>query len=122
MLYRLAIPLIFLLGPRFLPGIIRFFRLIWKLTWDKRVPILLRMLVPLAIAYAISPLDLIRDRFPVIGRFDDLIVLGFAVLFLVKFSPQHVVDELSGKPTAARRPEDKDPSKVVDGSARLIDE
>ena len=122
MLHRLAFPLIFFLGPRLLPPIIRFLRLVWKLIFDSRVPMVLRALVPLAILYAISPLDLIRDRIPVVGRFDDLIVLGFAVLFLVKLAPQHVLDEYSGRPPASDRPEDKDPSKVVDGSSKLIDD
>ena len=119
--YRLLLPLVFMFGPRVLPGAIRFLRLIWKLTWDKRVPIVLRALVPLAIIYVLSPVDLIRDRVPVIGRFDDLIVLGLAVLLLIKLSPQHLVDEHQGKPPASDRPEDKDPSKVVDGSSKLID-
>ena len=122
MLHRLAFPLIFFLGPRLLPKVIRYARLVWRLIWDKRVPLVLRALVPLAILYAISPLDLIRDRVPIVGRFDDLIVLGFAVLFLVKLSPQHVLDEYKGGPQASSRPEDSDPSKVVDGSSKLIDE
>ncbi len=119
--YRVLLPLLFMFGPRVLPGALRLLRLIWKLTWDKRVPIVLRALVPLAIIYALSPVDLIRDRIPMIGRFDDLIVLGLAVLLLVKLAPQDVVDEHQGKPTASNRPEDKDPSKVVDGSSKLID-
>ena len=83
---------------------------------------MLRALVPFAIVYAISPFDLIRDRIPIVGRFDDLIVIGFALLFLVKLSPQHVVDELSGKAVESNRPEDKDPSKVVDGESKIIDD
>ena len=122
MWHRLAFPLIFYLAPRLLPKIIRNARLVWRLTWDKRVPIFLRALLPLALLYALSPIDLIRDRIPIIGRFDDLIILGFAVLFLLKFSPQHVLDEHSGKPRVSDRPEDKDPSKVVDGTSRLIDD
>ena len=121
MLHRLAFPLLYLIAPRILPKIIRLLRLVWRLQWDKRVPIVLRALVPLAIVYVLSPLDLIKDRVPVIGRFDDLMVLALAVLFLVKLSPQHVIDEHLGKPRAPR-PEDKDPSKVVDGSSRIVEE
>ena len=121
MLHRLVFPLLFFMVPRVLPRIIRFLRMAWRLQWDKRVPIVLRALVPLAIIYALSPLDLIRDRVPVIGRFDDLIILALAVLFLVKLSPQHVVDEHLGKPPSDR-PEDKDSSKVVDGSSRVVEE
>ena len=120
MLHRLAFPLLYLIAPRILPKIIRWLRLVWRLQWDKRVPIVLRALVPLAIVYVLSPYDLIKDRVPVIGRFDDLIVLALAVLFLVKLSPQHVVDEHLDKPPSTRH-EDKDPSKVVDGSSRIVD-
>lgn len=82
---------------------------------------MLRALVPLAIVYALLPRDLISDRIPVMGRFDDLIVLALALLFLVKLSPQRVVDEHLGKPLSPR-PEDKDPSNVVDGSSRVVEE
>ncbi|PKB68471.1 MAG: hypothetical protein BZY81_01715 [SAR202 cluster bacterium Io17-Chloro-G4] len=122
MFHRLAFPLIFFLAPRLLPKIIRQARLVWRLTRDKRVPIFLRALLPLAILYVVSPFDLIRDRVPVVGRFDDLIILGFALLLLLKLSPQHVIDEHSGKPRVSDRPEDKDPSKVVDGTSKLIDD
>ncbi|MEK7806769.1 MAG: DUF1232 domain-containing protein [Chloroflexota bacterium] len=122
MLFRLAIPLLFLFVPRLLPRIIRFVRLVWRLTFDKRVPLALRLLLPLAILYAFSPVDFIRDRVPVVGRFDDVIVLVLAVLLLTKLAPRHVVDEHLGRPRASNRPEDRDPSKVVDGSARLIDD
>ena len=122
MLYKLAFPLLFILAPRFLPHIIRMVRLVWRLIRDKRVSIVLRALVPLAILYVISPIDLIKDRIPIIGRFDDLVVLGLALLFLIKFAPQHVIDEHMGKSLPTDRPEDSDPSKVVDGSSKLIDE
>ncbi len=122
MWHRLAFPLLYFLAPRLLPKIIRNLRLVWRLTWDKRVPMVLRALVPLAILYALSPFDLIRDRIPIVGRFDDLIILGFAVLFLLKLSPQHVLEEHSGRPKVSNRPEDKDPSKVVDGTSKLIDD
>jgi len=122
MWHRLAFPLLYFLAPRLLPKVIRNLRLVWRLTWDKRVPITLRALVPLAILYALSPFDLIRDRIPIIGRFDDLIIMGFAVLLLLKLSPQRVLDEHSGRPKVSNRPEDKDPSKVVDGTSTLIDD
>ena len=121
MWYRLAMPLLFTLAPRILPGIIRLLRLVWRLIFDKRVNIILRALVPLAIVYAVWPYDLAQDKLP-FGRFDDLIVLGMAVLLLTKLAPQHVVDEHLGKPRVSDRPEDKDPEKVVDGSSHLVDD
>ena len=122
--FRLAMPLLFMLVPRLLPRIIRVLRLVWRLTFDKRVNIILRALVPLALIYVLSPLDLLPDMKAPFGiaRIDDLIVFGLAVLLLTKLAPQHVIDEHLGKPQVSDRPEDKDPDKVVDGSSRLIDD
>ena len=122
MFHRLAFPLLYFLAPRLLPKIFKFARLVWRLTFDKRVSIFLRALVPLAVLYIISPLDLIPDRLALLGRFDDLIFLGLALLFLTKLAPPEIVDEHMDRITPSDRPEDKDPSKVVDGSSRLIDD
>ena len=123
MLHRLAFPLLSFLVPRLLSKIIKFARLVWRLTFDKRVSIVLRALVPLAILYVISPIDLIKDRLPYgVGRFDDLIIMGLALLFLTKLAPPEIVDEHMDRIPKSDRPEDKDPEKVVDGSSRLIDD
>ena len=111
------------MAPRLLPKIFKFALLVWRLTFDKRVSIFLRVLVPLAILYILSPIDLIRDRLPYgVGRFDDLIIMGLALLFLTKLVPPEVVAEHMGRIPESNRPEDEDPSKVVDGSSRLIDD
>ena len=122
MFYRLAFPLLYFLAPRFLPKALKFARLVWRLIFDKRVSIFLRALVPLAVIYIISPYDILRDRIPILGRFDDLIILGMALLFLTKMAPPNIVDEHMDRVTESDRPEDKDPEKVVDGSSRLIDD
>ena len=119
---RVAIPLLLMLAPRILPRILRFARLVWRLSFDKRVPIVLRLLLPLAIIYIISPIDLVKDTVPILGRFDDLIVVALALLLLVKLAPREVVDEHNGITPPSNRPEDKDPSNVVDGASRLVDE
>ena len=119
---RLFIPVLMMLLPRFLPTIIRYFMLVWRLTFDKRVNIILRSLVPLGLVYFLWPFDLIKDNIPLIGRMDDVIILGMAVLILVKLAPPHVVDEHLGRAAPTDRPEDKDPSQVVDGKARFLDE
>lgn len=122
MFYRLAFPLLYFLAPRLLPKAMKFARLVWRLTFDKRVSIFLRASVPLALLYVISPYDILRDRIPILGRFDDLIILGLALLFLTKLAPPNVVDEHMDRVPESNRPEDKDPEKVVDGSSRLIDD
>ena len=122
MFHRLAFPLLYFLAPRLLPKAMKYARLVWRLTFDKRVSIFLRALVPLALLYVISPYDILRDRIPILGRFDDLIILGLALLFLTKLAPPNVVDEHMDRVPESNRPEDKDPEKVVDGSSRLIDD
>jgi uncharacterized membrane protein YkvA (DUF1232 family) len=122
MFMRLAVPLLLFLAPRFLPHILRFARLVWRLSFDRRVPLFLRLLLPLAIVFAVSPIDLVRDTVPVLGRFDDLILIAMALLLLVKLSPKEVVDEHNGVVPPSNRPEDTDPDKVVDGTGRVIDD
>ena len=122
MFMRIAIPLMLFLAPRFMPHLLRFARLVWRLSFDKRVPLLLRLLLPVAIAYAVSPIDLVKDSVPILGRFDDLIFIAMALLLLVKLSPKEVVDEHNGVVPPTDRPEDKDPDKVVDGTGRVVDD
>ena len=117
---RLLVNLFMLLLPRFMPSILRYALLVWRLTFDRRVSIFLRALVPLALLYFLSPWDLMSDKFP-LGRLDDLIILGLALLLLLKLAPPAVVDEHLGRAPRSERPEDKDPAKVVDGKARFLD-
>ncbi len=123
-MYRLAAPLLLFLLPRLGPSIFRFLRLAWKLIFDKRVPMVLRLLVPLALLYALPGFpNILKDSLhPVLGRFDDLIVLGFSLLLLTKLAPKHVVDEHMGIQPANPRPQEEDPSKVVEGSAQILEE
>ena len=121
-MHRLLYPILMTLIPRMLPQVLRYLKLIWKLSFDRRVNIILRSLIPLALIYIVSPFDLVRDRLPIIGRIDDLLVFGVAALLLIKLSPKHVVDEHLGREPISDRPEDRDPSKVVDGSARFVDD
>ena len=123
-MHRLAVPLLFFLLPRLGPSIFRFLRLVWKLIFDKRVPMVLRLLVPLALLYALPGFpNILKDSLhPVLGRFDDLIVLGFSLLLLTKLAPKHVVDEHMGIQPANPRPQEEDPSKVVEGSAQIVEE
>ena len=121
-MHRLAFPLLMMLIPRVLPHVLRYIRLIWRLTLDRRVNLVLRALVPLSLLYVISPFDLVKDSVPFLGRFDDLIIVGLAILLLIKLAPRHVVDEHLGRQPKSNRPEDQDSSQVVDGSARFIDE
>ena len=119
---RFLWPLLMMFGPQLLPRIVRFGRALYRLHRDRRVPLLLKTLVPLAVIYGISPIDLVRDRIPYgLGRYDDLIILGLAVFLFWNLCPRALVREHMGEPPPPR-PEERDPDSVVDGQARPADD
>ena len=126
MLLRLAIPLVFMLfGPRTIRRILRTVVLVWRLTFDRRVPLLLRLVVPAALLYFIVPIGLIHDFVPVVGYLDDLVVLIVAVWLLLSFAPREVVEEYAPwrVRTQTQAPEGQnDPSQVVEGSYTMMDD
>lgn len=69
------------------------FRLVWRLFWDGRVPLFLKLAMPMSLSYLAMPFDLIKDFIPIIGRFDDLIILALATLIFVRLSPIQIVKE-----------------------------
>jgi uncharacterized membrane protein YkvA (DUF1232 family) len=52
-----------------------------------------KVLIGAAIAYALSPIDLIPDFIPVIGHLDDLIIVPLLVYMALKLVPKDVVEE-----------------------------
>lgn len=58
---------------------------------DPRTPRLPKVLLGAAVAYAVSPIDLIPDFIPVIGHLDDLIILPALVLLAIHFIPAPVM-------------------------------
>ncbi len=99
-------------------------RLIIRLMLDRRVPFLLKLILPAAIVYIILPIDLVPDFVPFgIGRIDDLLILlGAGVLFLL-LAPRDVLMELAGHP--AHRGGSRNPTDgvtVIEGKYRPADE
>ena len=68
-------------------------RQIWALflAWkDPETPLLARVVIAIAVAYAISPVDLIPDFIPVLGYMDDLVILPLLIGLAVKLIPPEV--------------------------------
>src|SRR5262245_46352505 len=68
-----------------------FLKLMGRLFKDSRVPMAEKAMLVGAIAYVISPLDLIPDVFPVIGQVDDLYLIALVVLRLLARTDDEVL-------------------------------
>ncbi|MBE2978941.1 YkvA family protein [Priestia megaterium] len=62
-----------------------------------KAPFYVKLLSILIIAYAFSPVDLIPDFVPVLGYLDDIILIPFAIKFVLKLIPKDVLDECREK-------------------------
>ena len=60
---------------------------------DPRTPRRARWLVAGAVAYALSPIDLIPDFVPGLGQLDDLLILPLAIWLAVRMTPPEVMAE-----------------------------
>ena len=73
-----------------LPATLNLFR---KLLMDPAVPRSRKVLAVAALGYLISPIDLIPDFIPVVGRFDDVLLAAFAVDRLLRSVPPEVREQ-----------------------------
>jgi len=62
----------------------RFLRLLWGLITDSRVAVVDKLLVAGAIAYIVTPIDLIPDFIPFLGEVDDVFLLVLALRRLLR--------------------------------------
>ena len=58
-----------------------------------RTPRVSKLLLRVAIVYAVSPIDLIPDFIPVVGYLDDLLVLPLLIWIAVRLIPKSVIME-----------------------------
>lgn len=73
-----------------LPNLVRLVRDLLK---DPRVPVRSKVALGAAVAYVVSPVDLIPEFVPVVGIADDLLVVCFALNHLVTVAGEEVVLE-----------------------------
>lgn len=102
-----------------------FLRLVWRLLLDRRVSVFTKIIPLLALIYLVSPYDIVADFIPILGQFDDLIVVGLLLFLFVAASPAHVVADLTiGKKIRDRQNQrdEKRGVKTVDAKIRYIDE
>ena len=100
-------------------------RLTMKLLMDGRVPLGLKLVLPAALVYVISPIDLLPDMLTPFGRIDDIIAVGIALAVFIGLSPRQVVLEhiqtvRSGRP--APRADSRADPEVVEGKYRFVED
>ena len=69
---------------------LRVYRLVLQ---DPRTPKLAKWLLGIAVAYALSPIDLIPDFIPVLGQLDDLVILPLLIMTAVKLIPPPLIED-----------------------------
>ena len=102
-------------------------RLVLGLMADRRVPLGLKLILPAALAYIISPIDLVPDMlpvlFPVLGRIDDVLVAVLSLALFLSMAPKEVVwEHLHGGKGRSPQSGASEPGTVIEGSYRVVDE
>lgn len=65
--------------------------LLWRLFRDKRVKVKVKMMVAGVIAYLASPLDVIPDFVPLVGKIDDVAIAFFALNTILNEVPKEII-------------------------------
>ena len=87
-------------------------RLLVSLLRDRRVPARPKIVAGLVLGYVMSPIDLLPDAIPFLGRLDDVVLVAAAIELLLEAAPKEVVEELwSGS---------EDFLEIVSGLSRFI--
>lgn len=60
---------------------------------DNKTPKLAKFFLWLAVAYALSPIDLIPDFIPIIGYLDDVVILPLLFLIALRFIPKEIIEK-----------------------------
>ncbi len=103
-------------------------RLVARLLMDRRVPLRLKLVLPLAIVYILSPINMITNLFGLVGRIDDVLVLVLALAVFLGAAPREVVQEhlRAGRTGSGSGGQDdgrsKDGRDVIDTSYRMVDD
>jgi uncharacterized membrane protein YkvA (DUF1232 family) len=74
-------------------NILKEVQLIWRLLWDRRVPLWMKGIPVLAVLYVLSPLDLIPDVIIGLGQLDDLGILIGSLRLFRSMIPEEIIRE-----------------------------
>jgi uncharacterized membrane protein YkvA (DUF1232 family) len=73
---------------------LRQLRLAWRLFLDRRVPLWTKVVPPVALAYVLSPIDILSDIPPMgLNQLDDIAVVLLGIKLFIELAPPEVVRE-----------------------------
>ncbi len=91
----------------------RLLRLVPRLMFDRRAPLGVKLLLVGAVAYLLSPVDLLPDFLPIKGVLDDILFLLLSLALLLGTAPR---ETLSGFGEKKRGPKS---GPVIEGDYRV---
>ena len=105
-----------------LTEIMRNAQLAWHLLVDRRVGLLLKLIIPgLMLGYLIFPVDLLPDFIPVLGQLDDLAILALGIKLFIELSPKDIVREYQGDANSTSSPiEPNGNEDAIDADYRVV--
>lgn len=102
--------------------LIRTLELVWRLLNDARVSLVPKLIIPAALVYVISPIDVLPDVILGLGQLDDLGIIALALALFIEFCPRAIVEEHRRAIAAQADPPQAKPEEVIDGSYRVVDD
>ncbi len=102
-----------------LTQIVRTLRLVWRLLNDARVSRFPKLIIPAAILYILSPIDLLPDLALGLGQLDDVGMLMLAIALFIEACPRAIVEEHRRTLAAEGTPSPGD-ENIIEGSYREI--
>ena len=103
-----------------LAQLLRTLQLVWRLLFDPRVPVLPKLIVPAALLYVLSPIDLLPDMILGLGQVDDLAILFFGIQLFLDLCPPDIVAEHRRLIAGTMNQTDTPSEEVVEGTYRVV--
>lgn len=102
-----------------LAQIVRTLRLVWRLLNDARVSRIPKLIIPAALLYIISPIDLFPDLALGLGQLDDVGIVALAIALFIEACPRKIVEE-HRRALATEHPAPTANEEVIEGSYRHV--
>jgi uncharacterized membrane protein YkvA (DUF1232 family) len=106
-----------------LQELLRNANLAWHLLLDPRVSVAAKLIPAAALAYVISPIDLIPDWIVGLGQLDDIAVILLGIRLFIAVCPPEVVQWYRNQLGQQEPPKsDTSDAQTIDSTYRVIDE